>query len=524
MPSRMLIYAHTSRMTLKRTALAALVLASVAPNAACRPSEQEPDMSMTSPPVYFLDMDSQGEDMTSSVGDEDMTSRLDAGDTRDMADARDMSDMVEPAAWSAAFEDIALALQVGAPLTVDVSLTDAEGVSLSSSWTLRSLTAEGTDCSLLFQTTDTSPTSATILLPGNTDARCADELELGLTLSDGVREQTLSTTIEVIPIQDRVTAFTAWGQNPQPELQTCPAWDCLNHSDPTLGLLSSGELAIWFAAGGDRAEGMPVVGRALRASDGSWSLDTEPVMTPDDATSESWDLNRETPSVRWNAEENAWDMWYLGYNVSYHEDPAIGQTRSLDPQGTEWTRPAAPVYRPSAGQWDESFLTSPGAMRGSDGVWRLYYAGASVNQNSALASIGVLTSEDGLTWRPHETNPVFTGEGGSWDHNMLDPHVQFVGGRYVMWYSALAGQFTEGVPISVGVAVSEDGYTWERLGDAPILSPEEGTWRSQSVLDVEVLEREDGSLIMVGYGRPLEPPIPAYPDFKPGRIGLWISE
>ena len=34
----------------------------------------------------------------------------------------------------------------------------------------------------------------------------------------------------------------------------------------------------------------------------------------------------------------------------------------------------------------------------------------------------------------------------------------------------------------------------------------------------------NGSLIMVGYGRPLEPPIPAYPDFKPGRIGLWISE
>ena len=72
-------------------------------------------------------------------------------------------------------------------------------------------------------------------------------------------------------------------------------------------------------------EGKPVVGRALRAMDGSWSLDAEPVMTPADATPESWDTNRETPSVRWNAEENAWDMWYLGYNVSYHQDPAIGQ-------------------------------------------------------------------------------------------------------------------------------------------------------------------------------------------------------
>ena len=506
---------------MKRAAIIFLVFASVAPGAACRPGEQEPDMSETSPPIHFLDMSSQ--DMSSSK--EDMSTPPDMRDELDLG-GPDMPDAFNPPSptWEASFQEVSHTLVVGTPLLIDVDIIGDERTSLTMNWTLRSRTAENIDCASLLQTSEETPSRVTILLPGNTDARCADELSLELTVSDGVREEALQAVIEVVPIEDRVTSFLAWGQNPQPEIQTCPAWDCLNHSDPTLGQLSTGELAVWFAAGGDRAEGKPVVGRALRAMDGSWSLDAEPVMTPADATPESWDTNRETPSVRWNAEENAWDMWYLGYNVSYHQDPAIGQTRSLDPAGTQWSRPAAPVYRPSAGQWDESFLTSPGAVRGSDGVWRLYYAGASVNQNSALASIGVLTSEDGLTWTPHQDNPVFVGMPGAWDHNILDPHVQFVGGRYVMWYSALAGQFSEGVPISVGVAVSEDGYNWERLGDAPILSPEEGTWRSQSVLDVEVLEREDGALIMVGYGRPLEPPIPAYPDFKPGRIGLWISE
>ena len=68
-----------------------------------------------------------------------------------------------------------------------------------------------------------------------------------------------------------------------------------------------------------------------------------------------------------------------------------------------------------------------------------------------------------------------------------------------MWYSALAGQYVGEVSISVGVAVSEDGYTWERLGSDPIISPQQTGWTSSRVLDVEVLERPDGALLMVGY-------------------------
>ncbi len=511
---------------MKRTAIIffALTLTSAS---ACRPGEEAPDMAKTTPPVYFLDM-SEDPDMPTPASDMSATPGSDMDMTPDanpdMASERDMLDMSATPVWEATFQEDRFDLTVGEPLQIDAVVSMAEGVSLTGSWSLGSSTAEGIDCSSLLQVSEDTPTRAVILLPGNTDARCADELELEVILSDGASSQQLTASIEVIPIPGRATSFVPWGQNPQPDIQTCPAWECLNHSDPTLGILPTGELAVWFAAGGDRAEGKPVVGRAIRAMDGSWTLDADPVMTPADATAMSWDINRETPSVRWNAAENAWDMWYLGYNVSYHQDPAIGQTRSLDPEGTQWSRPASPAYRPAPGQWDESFLTSPGALLGSDGIWRLYYAGASVNQNGARASIGVLTSEDGVNWTPHQDNPVFVGKPGAWDYNLLDPHVQFIGGRYVMWYSALAGQFSEGVPISVGVAVSEDGYTWERLLDEPILSPEAGTWRSQSVLDVEVLEREDGSLIMVGYGRPLEPPIPAYPDFKPGRIGLWISE
>jgi len=409
-------------------------------------------------------------------------------------------------------------LRIATERTIAVQI-DAKGATLQGTWALGSSTAD-IDCAALIR--GQSTTSVTLMIPGDADPRCADELTLTLQLTDGMSRQANQLRLHVVPQPGRVTSFTELPGNPQPDIQTCPAWDCLTHSDPTPGRLPSGQLAIWFAAGGDRSSNHPVVGRAVKSGQ-TWLLDADPVMVPSSAGPGAWDTARETPSVLWNAGANTWDMWYLGYNVSFFTDPGIGQTRSLDPEGRQWTRPAAPIYRPTAGQWDEDFITSPGAVLGSDGVWRLYYTGASFAQHQGLMRVGVLTSEDGVSWAPHAQNPVFEGSPGQWDASILDPHVRFVGGRYVMWYSALAGKLMDDSPIAVGVAVSEDGYIWTRIQADPILEPLPGTWTDLRVLDVEVLPQPDGSLIMVGYGVSTTPPDPRFPDFRPGRIGLWVS-
>lgn len=420
-------------------------------------------------------------------------------------------------AWKDGVESFELATM--SPLEVSLDSSSMSGV-LDVSWSLRSRSAPDLECDALLR--DTTSTTAEIYLPANADVRCADELDLHVEVIDEAQSAELTASIKVVPSGNRVLSFEPAGQNPQPELSICPDWDCLNHSDPTPGRLPNGDLAIWAAVGGDRGDGFPVVGRFVGSVDGGWQRDALPVMEPMAGEEDRWDRGRETPSVRWNEEQGAWDMWYLGYQVGYHVDPAIGQSRSLDAQGTMWSNPSEPIYRPAAGAWDETFLTSPGALLGSDGVWRLYFAGAST-KTDAIGRIGVLTSMDGESWTPYEANPVFEGEAGQWDANILDPHVQFVGGRYVMWYSALAGQFSQDdpPPISVGVAVSEDGYVWERLQATPLLSPEPESWTSSRVLDVEVLVEEDGSLLMVGYGISKTPPNPDFPDFLPGRIGFW---
>ncbi len=460
-----------------------------------------------------------------SLPEQDMSPTIDMDRTPDMQmdmdtiqDATPDDDM-PPSNWSASIADDAPdTLRESESTTINLDTTNIQNLSVV--WEVSSRTADNVTCPDLV--TESSAEHITLTLKPNEDVRCADELQVRATVvGDGVMVD-VTHDLSVVPVDGRVTSFEQLPDNPQPQIQTCPEWDCLNHSDPTLGVLPSGELAIWFAAGGDESEMFPVVGRAVQSVDGTWSMDDAPVMTPADASDDAWAIARETPSVRWNADAEKWDMWYLGYRVGYHTDPAIGQARSMDAEGTQWARSESPIYKPTEGSWDETFLTSPGALMGSDGVWRLYYAGAST-KTDAIGRIGVLTSTDGQTWTPYENNPVFEGSRGEWDANVLDPHVQFVGGRYVMWYSALDGQLKPESAISVGVAVSEDGYTWDRLTQAPIITPQEDSWTSARVLDVEVISREDGSLLMVGYAVSKEGTNPNFPDFKPGRIGLWSS-
>lgn len=408
-------------------------------------------------------------------------------------------------------------LQTMVETTFELKVSPARHSESNERWTLTSKTADHFDCSHLItaQTED----SVTLLLPGDVDARCADELILHYSGESQPGDSKM--LIRVVSTPGRVTNFVEVPGNPQLKINVCPDWDCLTHSDPSLGQLPTGELAIWFAAGGDRSEGKPVVGRAVQKAGSSWVLDDGPVMSTEDAKPSHWDVGRETPSVKWIESAKAWDMWYLGYRDGYHVDPAIGKSRSLDSEGTKWERAESPIYRPSKKAWDGTFLTSPGALLGSDGVWRCYYVGANTTTD-AIMRVGILLSKDGVQWTPYKGNPVFEGINGRWDYNILDTHVQFVGGRYVMWYTALAGQLKNNPSLAVGVAVSEDGFDWQRLTEEPIIASKAG-WTSRDVLDVEVLPRPDGTLLLVGYAHSTAVFNPDYPDFKPGRVGLWVS-
>lgn len=290
----------------------------------------------------------------------------------------------------------------------------------------------------------------------------------------------------------------------------CPAFDCFGVSDPCLVRTNGGETWMWYVAGG--TSGGPFVGRATLDGGFAIARDAASPVIPLAAPG-TWDRFVETPSVVRDSASGVLHVVALGYRDSGYVAPAIDHLVSLDTLGRAWQRPAAPIYRPSPGAWDAALVTGPCAVRGPDGVWRVYYAGA-----GTTVGIGLLTSPDGVAWTPHASNPVFERRLGQWDEATLEPCVRWIRGKWWMWYAGYREPLADSTRIGIGLATSDDGVNWTRIGDGPVIRPRAGSWYDQRVLSPDVLALPDGSLLMAAYGQ-------SSSDIGAvlGTIGLWRS-
>ncbi len=301
--------------------------------------------------------------------------------------------------------------------------------------------------------------------------------------------------------------------NPQIHQPACPAWNCLAHTDPWMAWDTDDNLLLWFSSGGSL--GGPVVGRATVDDDYRVTLDPDdsPVlMLMDDV----WDKYRETVSLKWDDLNDRWIMWYLGYEISFFDDPAFGQIYSTDREGIEWERADEPIYRPETDSWDFAFITSPKFLETPEGEWRLYYGGA-----GTTVGIGLLVSHDrGETWTPHPENPVFERELGSWDEGVLGCTVLILNGRYMMWYTGYEEPLDlETTRMYIGLAFSEDGIEWERSPLNPVVQPgEPGSWNDLRIVSPHIIVDKDGSLLMSAHGQST-----ADIGISLGKLGFWRS-
>jgi hypothetical protein len=269
-----------------------------------------------------------------------------------------------------------------------------------------------------------------------------------------------------------------------------------------------------------------VVGRATVGAD--LSLTPDPAENPVLSVLENgWDQKRETVFLRFDEARSRWTMWYLGYSVSFFDDPAIGQMHSTDATGLEWERPAQPIYRPASDAWDGAFVSGPTflevpAGKADAGQWRIYYSGA-----GTTVGIGLLTSEDqGESWVAHPASPVLEGAEGSWDEGILEVSVRYVNGEYLMWYSGYEEPLDlEKTPIYIGLARSEDGISWRRSEYNPVLGPAEaGSWNDLRVASPHVIVEDDGSLLLFAHGQSQDN-VGGSLGGRPalGRLGVWRS-
>ena len=148
----------------------------------------------------------------------------------------------------------------------------------------------------------------------------------------------------------------------------------------------------------------------------------------------------------------------------------IGYATSQD--GINWTKHQSnPVLEPGTASWESAAVSHPSVMPYSNG-YKMWYSGSSAVLQTA---IGYATSPDGINWQKDTlNNPVLLpGAGGQWDHLVYGPEVCYIDNLYYMFYNGMIVLYQSD---QVGLATSADGLVWTKYPSNPVLQPTAGQW------------------------------------------------
>jgi predicted GH43/DUF377 family glycosyl hydrolase len=137
----------------------------------------------------------------------------------------------------------------------------------------------------------------------------------------------------------------------------------------------------------------------------------------------------------------------------------LGRATAPGPDGP-WTIDPQPILTPGpTGSWDAGGLQWPSVVQTNEG-YRMYFA--ALDRRGGRASIGLATSDDGLTWTKHD-GPVLTA-GVDWERGQVDRP------RVAATPQGLAMVYAGGLLTDRGLAWSADGISWQRDGELPVIT------------------------------------------------------
>lgn len=242
-------------------------------------------------------------------------------------------------------------------------------------------------------------------------------------------------------------------------------------------------------------------GLATSADGISWMKQGR-VLSPDEGT---WEGSYIAANGAVEVVDGEFYYWYQA-----GDPPRIGLARS--PDARMWRKLPRPVLEPGPrGAWDERGVADPWVTR-AGGKFYMFFLGEDRTRRQRL---GVAESDDGIRWWKLRSNPVLElGARGAFDENGLgEPAVWVAGGRYWMLYTGRDRQEIR----RIGVAVSEDGVNWRRLGPETVLG---GTrpWNAKVVCDPSIEVTPEGVRVWFGGGDVAHPAENIH-----GQIGLaWL--
>ncbi|WP_169788797.1 hypothetical protein [Vulgatibacter incomptus] len=179
--------------------------------------------------------------------------------------------------------------------------------------------------------------------------------------------------------------------------------------------------------------------------------------------------------------EGGFRMWFTGHSNWMFD------TSSRD--GINWTPDGAEeAHRLSfSGQPSSGASSKPSVLPRPNGYWMFYATGF-----GSTSAIRRIVSADGLDWK--DETVVLEPARNGWEDGMTIDSVSVLEheGRFFLWYG-----MTDSAHVGrLGLATSDDGLSWTRVGSAPVLEPgPRGTFDEQGISTPTVAFR-DGHFVL----------------------------
>lgn len=106
--------------------------------------------------------------------------------------------------------------------------------------------------------------------------------------------------------------------------------------------------------------------------------------------------------------------------------------------------------------------------------YEMWFGASDGPPNWFPSRIGFAVSDDGITWTRRDT-AVLEPDPGEWDESTVEGSMVIrENGQYKMWYTGWRGQD----PSGIGYATSQDGITWTKDPNNPIMGPGTAAWEA----------------------------------------------
>lgn len=191
--------------------------------------------------------------------------------------------------------------------------------------------------------------------------------------------------------------------------------------------------------------------------------------------------------------------YYSGRN-SVDGKLQIGRATSSD--GWTWTRDGSNplITYGTAGAWDDDNIAHGRAIKLNNGTYILYYSGRRASDDRA--AIGIATSNDGISWTKHGSNPVLipTSFGLASGDDLSVPWVVKLSDG--TWAMLLEGADDASTTWKIYLATSSDGLSWSAGNSgSPVLTVGSGgTWDDGGVANPKLVEVAANQYMMMYNG------------------------